>query len=604
LISPSQPGRGCIAADAEDDGAGGLELLKGIPEAAGLNRTARSIGSRVKEEYDGLAGVVGEAYGLILVGLQGEIGDFLVDFHSHLLRSGEIWRAGVAIRMHYFRGGWGMSPGRNWIVLVKAYAKTRWGGRGRGAALAAGALLPVMALAQYPGQITKKSKDTPNLRAIAVLEWTGDVGKPKASRMVPVTVYDGEKLNDAGIYMARPQPLALAGEVEYELKENGKTVGLFDIENAGQEQGSWVGYGKWKALPAPKQPRMTAPEKVDSVEDDKPVLHRKHPGGESSGGDGKGGTKKTASSAPDAPDDPDRPKLHKTDDSESKSTASSEPAPDPDRPRLEKKPDTSKTASPSPGSEGPSLQKARPQLAQDIGDVSSVADSDPDRPMLKRGKSSGSGLEVVPSLMGLPADMQQVVAVSDAKSRPEHVWSYAWSNPDDEKKMKAMVEEIARQALGLGSAPTAPAVAMKKAGAAAHRTVKHTVSPQPEPAPLGNEQFRVFELAYGSGATMVLTADNGAPAASRKFVTIIAQPDLYGNVLVLMKSVTDTAHLDETPRMRLVDAVDALADNRGELLFELRGEGSRQFGLYRIYRGTVEKLFVSGGGVYGTMSSE
>jgi hypothetical protein len=49
--------------------------------------------------------------------------------------------------------------------------------------------------------------------------------------------------------------------------------------------------------------------------------------------------------------------------------------------------------------------------------------------------------------------------------------------------------------------------------------------------------------------------------------------------------------------------VDALADNRGELLFELRGAGARQFALYRIYRGTAEKLFVSGGGVYGSLSS-
>lgn len=513
----------------------------------------------------------------------------------------------MAIRMHYFRDGWGMSPRRDWIGLVMVFG--RMNSIGRSAALAAGALVPLMALAQYPGQITKKSKDAPELRAIAVLEWTGDVGKPKASRIVPVAVYDGEKLNDAGIYMARPQPLALSGEVEYELKDNGKTVGLFDIENAGQEQGSWVGYGKWKALPAPKKPKMTAPEKVDDVEDDKPVLHRKHhdgesSGGESSGGDAKAGGKPTASSQPDAPDDPDRPKLHKPKDSGSENTASGGAAPDPDRPKLEKKPDTSKTASTSPDSEGPSLQKARPQLAQDIGDVSSVADSDPDRPTLKRGKSSGSGLAVVPSLMGLPADMQQAVAVSDAKNRPEHVWTYAWANPDDEKKMKAEVEDIARQALGLGSAPAAPAPAIKKAGAAARRTVKHAAAPPREPAPLGNEQFRVFELTYGSGATMVLTADNGGSASSRKFVTIIAQPDLYGNVRVLMKSVTDTAHLDETPRMRLVDAVDALADNRGELLFELRGEVSRQFALYRVYRGTAEKLFVSGGGVYGTMSSD
>ena len=114
-----------------------------------------------------------------------------------------------------------------------------------------------------------------------------------------------------------------------------------------------------------------------------------------------------------------------------------------------------------------------------------------------------------------------------------------------------------------------------------------------------DEKFRVFELAYGSGATMVLSARTDAPAAQQKFVTIIAQPDLYGNPLVLLKNVTDNAHLDETPRMRLVDAVDALADNRGELLFELRGATQRQFALYRVLRGTAEKIFVTGGGEYG-----
>jgi len=129
-------------------------------------------------------------------------------------------------------------------------------------------------------------------------------------------------------------------------------------------------------------------------------------------------------------------------------------------------------------------------------------------------------------------------------------------------------------------------------------------APPPAPVPLEDEQFRVFELAYGSGATMVLTAHTAGPLADEKFVTLIAQPDLYGKVRVLLKNVTDGAHLDQNPRMRLVDAVDAQADNRGELLFELRGDASRQFALYRVLRGTAERLFVSGGGFYGTAQND
>lgn len=476
------------------------------------------------------------------------------------------------------------------------------------AALAAGAFLPIAApmIAQYPGQVAKKSKDTPSLRAVAVLEWTGEIGKPKACRIVPITVFDGDKLQDAGVYLARPEPLALSGEVEYELKDDGKTIGLFDVENSGQEQGMWVGYGKWKALPPPKPPKEIAPPKVDDdIQDDKPVLHRKQHTGEGSDSDaktgGSTGSGSTASSEPAAPDDPDRPKLHKKDDSGSKPAASNAPDPDSDRPKMEKKPETTKK--PTPDSDQPSLAKARPQLAQDIGDVESVGSADPDRPRLQRGKVNGTGLLILPSLMGLPPDMQQAVAVSDGKSRPDRPWDYSWANPADEVKMKAAVEDIARQALGLKAPPPAPAPSAKKPGVAARKPVK-PAAPPPVPAPLADEQFRVFELTYGSGATMVLTAHTDGPPASQKFVTVIAQPDLYGNVLVLLKSVTDVAHLDETPRMRLVDAVDALADNRGELLFELRGDAQRQFALYRIYRGTAQKMFVSGGGVYGTVSSE
>jgi hypothetical protein len=470
-------------------------------------------------------------------------------------------------------------------------------GRWLAAAVALTALIPVPALTwgQYPGQIKKPVKDTPDLRAVAVLEWTGELGKPKACRMIPVTVFDGVKLQDGGVYLARPQPLALTGEVEYELKLNGKTFGLFDIQNAAQEQGAWVGYGKWKVMPVPKPVKAIAPEKVDEdIQDDKPVLHRKpHAAdgtgsGSGSGSGSGGGTSAGASNAPAADDDPDRPKLHKK-TSDSGSSGS----------------ETDAGATPAtPHSGQPAPQKSDAVPAEDIGNVESVANSsDPDRPLLKHGKSSGFAAEVVPTLMGLPNDMQQAVAVSDAKSRPEHPWTYSWANPEDEGKMKAAVEDVARAALGL-SAPGSPQPAPRHTGTTTVKRTAKPAAPPPPPAALADEQFRVYELAYGSGATLVLTAHTDGPLPSQKFVTVIAQPDLYGNVRVLFKSVTDFAHLDETPRMRLVDAVDALADNRAELLFELRGDNTRQFALYRVYRGTAEKLFVSGGGAYATVSSE
>ena len=90
----------------------------------------------------------------------------------------------------------------------------------------------IPAVAQYPGQITKPDEHTPTMRAVAVLEWTGDEAKPKNSRLVPICIYDGQELQDADVYLARPFPLALSSDVEYLLLQDGKPLGLFDIETA------------------------------------------------------------------------------------------------------------------------------------------------------------------------------------------------------------------------------------------------------------------------------------------------------------------------------------------------------------------------------------
>jgi hypothetical protein len=448
--------------------------------------------------------------------------------------------------------------------------------------------------------VAKPDKGAPELRSIAVLEWTGDLSSPKAIRLIPVSVLDGGELQDGGIYLARPEPLAVAPEVEYQLEEDGKPTGLFDIKNAGQQFGSWVGLGSWKPLPsAPRRPSAKEFAKTrldeDDTQSDTPVLHRKHHADDAPSGS-SGSSKSSSGSdsgAETAPSDPDRPVLHKKTDSDSKSSS-----------------DSAGNASPAAGDaasssssdpDRPTLHRSKKAEIADVPAVASIpGDTDPDRPRLKRGKSSADAVEVAPTLVGFPPDLQQAVAVSDAKTHPAHPWDYSWSNADDEDKMRAKMEDLARAALGLNPPPAAPA---PKRASTTRKTVK-PAPPAPPPAALEGEEFRVFELAYGSGATLVLSAHTDGPPAKQKFVTLIAQPDLYGNLLTLKKNVTDGAHLDDKPRMRLVDAVDALADNRGELLFELRGNTQRQFALYRVLRGQAEQLFVTGGGQFGSSSSE
>jgi glucose dehydrogenase len=81
----------------------------------------------------------------------------------------------------------------------------------------------------------------------------------------------------------------------------------------------------------------------------------------------------------------------------------------------------------------------------------------------------------------------------------------------------------------------------------------------------------------------------GATGAPETYsVTLVARTDIYSNLRKLYSGVTDKFHLDVTPRMELIDAVDADGDGRGELLFhETSDAGSG----YVIYRATGDKLW-------------
>jgi hypothetical protein len=69
---------------------------------------------------------------------------------------------------------------------------------------------------------------------------------------------------------------------------------------------------------------------------------------------------------------------------------------------------------------------------------------------------------------------------------------------------------------------------------------------------------------------------------------LIARTNLEGELRKLFFSQTDSRHLDMTPRMELIDAVDADGDGRGELLFRRTFDNG---GAYAIYRVTGDGLW-------------
>jgi hypothetical protein len=185
-----------------------------------------------------------------------------------------------------------------------------------------------------------------------------------------------------------------------------------------------------------------------------------------------------------------------------------------------------------------------------------------------------------------------------------HDFSRAWDDEAQHQEILTKMETVARAQLAAYAASTATPAAAPAAPAKPTTAAKTAVRPRnakatpapppPPPEPLLDEQLKGYTLSYGGAPTYVYTAHTGGQGAALRYVTVVAQVDMQGDPQIAMKSVTDAMHLDRTPRMRLVDVVDAEASNRASLLFELRGQSSRQFALYRVIGARADQTFVTG----------
>ena len=545
----------------------------------------------------------------------------------------------------------------------------------------AGLIVVVIACGGAWGQTHKVTKPEDVVRAVGVYEWTGDLAKPGASRLIPVSLYINGELQDAAVYMARPVPFALETGNVYELQDSGTTKGFLDIAyarhvsatdatGASAYDDGWFGYGSYKppiALKksAPLRASKTTPVITSSASDSKPHLSDKS--GTASSSDGSGST---------TSDDSDRPTMKRrtsdsssgsssgsaTRDTSSTKSSGSAPADDPDRPTMKRHTDTgsssgsttadtgsSKGSMSDPGDDPdrPTLKRRAPGSAQSASDAGAMAgtpalNDDPDRPNLHHGRPAGSTTEVtddnLPKMVGLPTSMHQMIAVSDAVNRDPHAFARPWEDAAERAAVLAKMQEFARALLGgyrsgavaapvIASSGTASSPAAAKAAsadsgpptlkrgvpakntstatapkpsstttarAAGTAAARKTTKTAPGSMVLEDEELKGYTLSYGGAPTYVYMAHTSGTGADLRYVTVVAQADALGELKPAIQSVTDAAHLDRTPWMRLVDVVDIEASNRASLLFELRAQNSRQFGLYRVIAAKPEQIFLTG----------
>ncbi|WP_188759630.1 hypothetical protein [Edaphobacter acidisoli] len=518
----------------------------------------------------------------------------------------------------------------------------------------AGAIVGVL-LASGPAvaQMHKVEKPQQVVRAVGVYEWTGDMAKPTASRLVPIALFIDGEFQDAGVYMAQPVPFALDTGNIYELKDAGADKGTVTLEYArhlqtanGDYEDGWMGYGSFKAPAPPKAlfakrlgPARTAgimSSVKDTADPSIPVLIRRA-GSESTdpapAASASANTASAASTAAAAPvpagennpaDDPDRPVLKRpanegggnsgsgssgssTTTSSTSSSGSTSTSPTTASASPASPPETS-TAGSSPESDPnrPTLKRRTPEEARraameaqsDAPGMDASLNSDPNRPRLRPGKPAGTTTgQDLPKLVGMPKEMHQMVAVSDAVNRDTHVFTRKWEDAAERTAILTKIETIAHAKLTAYEKANEPAAikdTTKKlpASSRTRRRVANAVAAPPEA--LMDEELNGYELSYGADPTYVYTARTDGTGASLHYVTVVAQTDEMGELKPVMTNVTDAMHLDRTPEMQFVDVVDADASNRASLLFELKEQNSRQFALYRVIAGQSQQVFLSG----------
>lgn len=186
-----------------------------------------------------------------------------------------------------------------------------------------------------------------------------------------------------------------------------------------------------------------------------------------------------------------------------------------------------------------------------------------------------------------------VVAISDAAGPDPQSYKFFWKTGEEQERRNQMLalaaEEVKAYAATLLKNQISAKPVTPRPSAVGHKNAK-----QAQPV-LENVQFHGFDVWLTGQSVMTLSAQAHIPgamgvnaAAEPYSVMLVAKTDIYGNLRTLYSGITDKFHLDVTPRLELIDVVDADGDGRGELLFrETSDAGSG----YLIYRATADKLW-------------
>ena len=458
-------------------------------------------------------------------------------------------------------------------------------------------------------------------RAVAILQ-LGSKGK---ASLVPIAIMIDGKFWDASAYKADPIPMALESGTVYEIERTGSSQGLFTVgsalhANAVNAQTPWLGTGEW--VPAGTEQKSTAMTAkaipVGMTDTDAPPRLTRDPTKVYP-------QKQTPNSPSSSSSNPSAPSP------QSAGSSSDEP------PRLTKPasesnegPATSSDAKPAQAGSAPnSTNSSRSTSASNSGSAKAgenIPNDDSgagaaDRPFLRRGKpavsfadeeipgyskpgaapSTKAKSEAAAKAQAAPEPVQLIPAVSDAHGPDAHSYGFEWLKGEEEQRRDQMLA-LAKQQLAtyLKAESKEEITPEERPSRALHRVAAKRV-PQPV---FENAKMVAYDLWLTNQPILVFTAEAHLPPSASSeqagpyrnltySITIAAYPDIYNNLHKLYIGVTDKYHLDVTPKLELIDAVDADGDGRGELLFRETSDAGTGWVIYRATADSLWKMYDS-----------
>jgi hypothetical protein len=468
----------------------------------------------------------------------------------------------------------------------------------------------LMAQVSIP-QYGHKAASTKGPRALGLIQLSPN---GKKGRIIPIAIMMDGKFYDAGSYKAAPVPMALDFGIVYEGFRSGVSQGFFTITQPGQLNHVWIAEGTWlpagsKALERHK--KYATPVIADEDKNGPPILHRR---AEKTDSDSKDNDKDKDKDQPKPAPAPTPPTT--TPPANAPSSPDSAKAPTaPESAKAPVPPETAKASAPdasSTASDEPREDPNRPRLRRGMPDSSARRDTYPTfdalavatpgagaagttKPDAKTAKDSAAASPPITFIF--------IPAISDAGGPDPRPYTYDVKPAEEAIYRNKMLDLAATLVRGHANAATKDAAAAPKKSSATKSAAK---SGGKLPVPVFDDvSLRIFDLSNSNEPVLVLSAKTHPLAVSAgvsagaatsatgrvgepQEITLIARTNLEGELRKLFFSQTDSRHLDATPRMELIDAVDADGDGRGELLFRRTfDEGSA----YAIYRVTADRLW-------------